>query len=202
MCYIRIGMNKIYINITYKSVSVRIFLKHFMLNSVTTLFSFYSQLDISNDEKDEREIILKKRWEISSQSMCLYRFRSSAYLYSSWFLLSLLYVWLSISYLLSLSLSLSIYLYLFLLLMLSFSFFLHYSYTGHMRFIGEIYMYGLIGVSKMKYCIEALITSPEVNTHFLSCSIFIILRMYFFLPCFLSLRLTVCVCPLSLLLSL
>ena len=61
MCYIRIGMNKIYINITYKSVSVRIFLKHFMLNSVTTLFSFYSQLDISNDEKDEREIILKKR---------------------------------------------------------------------------------------------------------------------------------------------
>ena len=77
-----------------------------MLNSVTTLFSFYSQLDISNDEKDEREIILKKRWEISSRSMCLCRFRSSAYLYSSWFLLSLLYVWLSISYLLSLSFSL------------------------------------------------------------------------------------------------
>ena len=54
-------MNKMYINITYKSASVRIFLIHFMTNSVTTLFSFYSQLDISNDEKDEREIILKKR---------------------------------------------------------------------------------------------------------------------------------------------
>ena len=61
MCYIRISMNKIYINITYKSASVGIFLTHFMLNFVTTLLSFYSQLDISNDEKDEREIILKKR---------------------------------------------------------------------------------------------------------------------------------------------
>ena len=106
------------------------------------------------------------------------------------------------SVILSLSHYLSLTIFLFFHLFLSFSFFLHYSYTGHMRFIGEIYMYGLIGVSKMKYCIEALITSPEVNTHFLSCSIFIILRMYFFLPCFLSLRLTVCVCPLSLLLSL
>ena len=105
---------------------------------------------------------------------------------------------LSLSIFVSLPLSISFH------LILSFSFFLHYSYTGHMRFIGEIYMYGLIGVSKMKYCIEALITSPEVNPLFLSCSIFIIFRMYFFLPCFLFLRLTVCVCvcPLSLLPSL
>ena len=60
-CYKRMSMKRIHINITYKSVSVRIFLTHFMLNSATTLFSFHSQLDISNDEKDEREIILKKR---------------------------------------------------------------------------------------------------------------------------------------------
>ena len=32
---------------------------------VDILLCFYSQLDISNDEKDEREIILKKRYAVS-----------------------------------------------------------------------------------------------------------------------------------------
>ena len=36
------------------------------------------------------------------------------------------------------------------------------SYTGHMRFIGEIYMYGLVGISKMKGCVEELMESEEV----------------------------------------
>ena len=37
------------------------------------------------------------------------------------------------------------------------------SYTGHMRFIGEIYMYGLVKQSVMKHCVLELINSPEVR---------------------------------------
>lgn len=37
------------------------------------------------------------------------------------------------------------------------------SYTGHMRFIGEIYMCGLVTMTVMKFCIEELIKSDEVS---------------------------------------
>ena len=37
------------------------------------------------------------------------------------------------------------------------------SYTGHMRFLGEIYMYGLVKMKVMKFCILELINSEEVS---------------------------------------
>ena len=35
------------------------------------------------------------------------------------------------------------------------------SYTGHMRFIGEIYMKDLVKASIMQYCIDQLLESTE-----------------------------------------
>ena len=38
------------------------------------------------------------------------------------------------------------------------------SYTGHMRFIGELYMYGLVNQKVMRYCIMELVNSEEVSS--------------------------------------
>ena len=147
-------------------------------------------MDIPTDEKDEKEIILKKRWvhrfllrihfmtcTISWNSFLFFLHLSHSSFISRhipfvcfsllFFLLSFLisnlpFIFPSLLHFLFYS-TLS-YLSSFLShSSLSFFAIFFISYTGHMRFLGEIYMYGLVKMKVMKFCILELIGSDEVS---------------------------------------
>ena len=64
-----------------------------------------------------------------------------------------------------------------------------FSYTGHMRFLGEIYMYGLVKQKVMRYCILELVGSDEVRKW---TQVFAMSCHVLYLPSFLPSVITAC----------